>query len=69
MNKCETCKYFLAPSREKDIMGECENEKFIYTGGGVSEEMKDSLYYWDYEGYSAGFSVGLEFGCVHHKTK
>ena len=29
----------------------------------------DSLLYWDYEGYSAGFYTGKDFGCIHFKAR
>ena len=43
--------------------GRCNSDKFIY-----DEDTKppmDGLRYWDSEGYSAGFEVGENFGCIH----
>ena len=40
---------------------------FVYTGKFDPPVKNDLLTYWDYEGYSAGFETGENFGCVHFK--
>jgi hypothetical protein len=47
--------------------GACRNKKFVYFSGG--KQPTDSLLYWDYEDYSAGFSTGKDFSCKHWKPK
>lgn len=64
--QCKNCKYFI---REKDILytknqHTCTNPHFKYTGD-LSETNSDDLSYCDYEEYSASFSVGENFGCIH----
>ena len=67
--KCKNCKYFSQPGLD-DIQGSCNCPKFIYSGEwGTKEDQDDALYYCDYEGYSASFNVGINFGCVHYERK
>jgi len=64
MDTCKTCKYW----RRKAYRGTCKCPKFVeYTAGML--EQNDTLIYWDYEGYSAGFDVGKDFGCIHHEEQ
>lgn len=46
--------------------GECSSEAFTYQD---DDRKSDGLDYWDYEGYSAGFTTGPDFGCIHFKKK
>lgn len=72
MNKCKNCKYWLRNTKEfetKDF-GECTCKKFQYED--IFREKKttdDMLLYADYEGYSASFETGQNFGCIHFKEK
>lgn len=66
MRTCKECKYW---TRYESSMlnaahfGSCQHDAFIYD---VSHfENTAGFYYWDYEGYSAGFSTGEDFGCIH----
>ena len=63
MNRCKTCKFY-SPDGD-DTYGECESPKFEYIDIGDMPE-DDMLAYCDYEGYSANFEVGQNFGCIHH---
>lgn len=73
MNTCLTCKHWTR--RDDSVIGDCNCSKFVYTGqtGTLIEEAKtigkDGLGYYDLESYSAGFRVGENFGCIHHKNK
>ena len=50
--------------------GECSNPEFFYTGDGYPDDCSQAgLAYGDYEGYSAHFETGPEFGCVHFEEK
>ena len=74
--RCESCKHWTPraykSAYESEIPegGNCTCEKFMYT---EETELKrpgnDCLVYWDYEGYSAGFETGKDFGCVHWEAK
>lgn len=71
--RCGTCKHWQRHTEEYAVkyrrganFGECVSAKFMYSGAGVSlEPQLDTLIYWDYEAYKAGFYVGQEFGCIH----
>ena len=74
---CKNCKYFKRHENSvfSSKFGNCTCSKFIY--GSAFEhtekekndfsEKADELLYEDYEGYSAGFEVGENFGCIHWK--
>ncbi len=62
--KCKDCKYFKL-SKYEDGDNDCSSPKFVYE----DRESDDQLVYADYEGYSAGFSVGPNFGCIHFEPK
>jgi len=67
---CKDCKYFR-PARDgydaEKNNNTCDNDKFfIEYIGQVTPH--NALVYWDYEGYSAGFYVGEEFGCIHFEN-
>lgn len=73
MNKCATCKHWSRVSGDFDVRfhgahaGNCASDAFTYTDEQPTPKIpKDGLGYWDYEGYSAGFMTGEDFGCVHH---
>lgn len=58
MNKtCKNCKHGGAG-------GGCNSDKFVEESWG-DPMPEDGMLYWDYEGYSAGFRTGPDFGCVH----
>lgn len=63
---CKNCKHYVAPRGDdkKDDLGECNCNKFFYDNNEL-RPLNDKLEYWDYEGYSAGFYVGKNFGCIH----
>ena len=68
MNTCKTCRHWKRATDKFDMeyhgkhAGQCSSDKFVY-----DEKLpKDGLQYWDYEGYSAGFRTGENFGCIHH---
>jgi len=60
-DRCITCRHWTR-NGESETSGKCGSSKFVY---GFSGFPKDSLCYWDHEGYSAGFDTGEDFGCVH----
>lgn len=75
-NKCKNCKYFERNKEEYccNKYGNCNCTKFVYGSSFIhndsryndyNEEKADELLYKDYEGYSAGFEVGENFGCIH----
>lgn len=69
---CKNCRHYVAPKDEDDIKedkGKCNSKKFIYDASFKDYPLDDKLEYWDYEGYSAGFAVGQNFGCIHFLTK
>ena len=70
--KCKNCKYYKQ-NKGKDQnkhFGECNCKRFIYDDWGTDEHKEyNALIYWDYEGYSASFEVGENFGCIHYKEK
>ena len=60
--RCKNCRHF---TRAKEgIEHSCNSPKFVYED--IKED--DQLGYWDYEGYSAGFNVGENFGCIHFEA-
>lgn len=67
MNICKNCKHWKRYdfSEKHTYMGTCSSIKFVYK----EDPSKDSLEYWDYEDYSAGFATGEDFGCIHWETK
>lgn len=66
---CKNCAFFRYDHFTKNEH-ECSNPHFKYTGDFNTEEPdSDDLSYSDYEGYSASFNVGKNFGCIHWKQK
>lgn len=67
--RCGTCAHWTRYENAFEVScygkhaGTCESKGFIYEGGSRTPE--DGLRYWDYEGYSAGFDTGENFGCIH----
>ena len=49
--------------------GDCSCNSFIEFISSDIKTPRDSLVYYDYEGYSAGFTTGSEFGCIHWREK
>lgn len=67
---CKDCEYWdndndynVIPDELKGKYGNCKNDAFAYED--VTNGRTDMLIYSDYEGYSAGFDTGADFGCVH----
>jgi len=46
-------------------MGTCSSEKWEEG----DDDMPDGVSYTDYEGWSATFKTGQDFGCIHFKVK
>lgn len=65
---CKNCAFFKY-DRNTENKHECLNPHFKYTGDFYTEPNSDDLSYSDYEGYSASFNVGENFGCIHWKQK
>ena len=66
---CKTCVHWTPPAAEdircygsKPWEGYCDSDKFEYR-----ECAKDGLSVSDAECYSASFTTGEDFGCIHHK--
>jgi hypothetical protein len=70
VNTCKDCKHWTrsSGSYSEIYSGNCDSDKFIEASAGVKIP-KDGLEYWDYEGYSAGFSTGEDFGCIHWENR
>jgi hypothetical protein len=62
--RCGKCEHYT-PDEYKVGFGDCA------LTGYVNDGMTDSTraYAWDYEGYSAGVYVGVNFGCIHWMKK
>lgn len=66
---CKNCKHYTKPRDDYDKkydLGKCDCDKFVYQ---ADSPLNDRLGYWDYEGYSAGFDVGGNFGCIYFINK
>lgn len=74
MKTCKTCKCWKRETDDFDKKyhgewsGDCSSGKFVYDNKEPTTP-KDGLEYWDYEGYSAGFKTGEDFGCIHYAPK
>jgi len=69
--KCKDCEHWSENrlnhyEKDKAVHGDCDNASF--TESGSEDRFKDGLEYWDYEGYSAGFTTGPDFGCIHFSS-
>ena len=70
MIRCKDCKFWIRDYRYRGevkvdmIFGSCGCDKFQYDDSESPNE-DDILSYWDFEGCSAGFSTGQNFGCIH----
>ena len=70
--RCKNCIHWKEHVDDESVLfgGVCDSEKFVYEGCCTEEEPEeDGLKYFDYEGYSAGFYTGPEFGCIHFREK
>jgi len=61
---CKNCRFWEPPG-DNSKFGNCKNENFVYCGDAYSDTGTDALVYGDYDGYSASFGTGEDFGCVH----
>lgn len=72
---CKNCRYwtrYMPESYEvyREHFGTCHHERFLYGGVvGYHPDNSNSLYYWDFESYAAGFATGEDFGCVHWEKR
>ena len=63
MNHCIDCKWFdVDDGCVYPNFGLCRNPIFKEPCGGIPDETL--FIYWDHEGYSAGFNVHKDFGCI-----
>ena len=80
MIKCKNCKFWkldiikIRGKEHQNIYGTCIHRKFVYDEDGIFYLIKkniplDCLMYYDSEGFSAGFLVGRNFGCIHGRVK
>lgn len=66
MEKCKNCKHYSVDDIYPQF-GLCDNPIFEEVCG---IPRKETLFlYWDNEGYSAGFRVHENFGCIGFKKK
>ena len=68
VNKCKDCKWFKKVGGDwpgNSNFGLCHNPIFEEKEGDISD--KALFVYWDYEGFSAGFFVHKNFGCIGFK--
>jgi len=72
--KCADCvfwdntdDYNVIPEDLKGKYGRCKSDGFNYES--PVDGRTDMLLYADYEGYSAGFVTGADFGCVHGRKR
>jgi|GEM_PF-2943359 len=74
---CKKCKHWERNKKHYEHQtvnfnyGNCDSPKFKYDGGYAEEQEseKDNLFYYDSEGFSACFSTGEDFGCIHFVKK
>ena len=70
LGRCGTCKHWRRYTEKFEVeyhgkhAGTCNSNQFVYDEG-RPQPPQAGLRYWDYEGYSAGFDTGEDFGCVH----
>ena len=64
MKRCKTCVHWTRNTRKTESarMGSCNSDKWEYEG----TDLTDGVSYADYDGYSASFETGEDFGCIHH---
>ena len=66
-NTCETCKHFTLDTAY-EVLGNCDRMGDINNcGPDIPDDT--AAYGWDYEGYMAGVSVGINFGCIYWAAK
>ena len=63
---CRDCQYWRKLKEEE--FGDCSNNHFIYDDV-CGKTPQDGLGYTDYEGYSAQFWTGPDFGCIHFEPR
>ncbi len=63
---CRNCAHWER-YRETHV-GECDSDKFVYTGANVNGPI-DGLGYWDDVSHAADFETGESFGCIHWAAK
>ena len=69
---CKNCKHwrqinYHLKDKPKNY-GTCDCDAFVYTGDGDTTP-DNGLGYWDAEAYTAGFTTGQEFGCIHWRKR
>ena len=73
MKTCSTCQHWrpFTEDRQRTDFGSCQSDKFLYDDGCNRDKdfATDMLLYSDYEGYSACFDTGKDFGCIHHEEE
>jgi len=70
--RCKDCKHWTRNTHKHDDKryGDCACGELDYMPYGISDnDGDDMLTYSDYEGYSATFSTGQNFGCIHFEEK
>lgn len=74
MGKCKDCRHFkMKPEKNDrgscDLMGDYNDviDRYEYSDGTVVFG-NDRAYGWDAEGYAAGVTVGINFGCIHFSS-
>ena len=70
LETCEFCRHWEKARNyctSNTNYGRCDSVKFFYVDyiDEPYKEQTDMLVYSDYEGHSAGFEVGKDFGCIH----
>jgi hypothetical protein len=64
MKTCDKCRHYTPDEHNKND-GECA----LMGDRNDGPVPADRCAGWDYEGYSAGVSVGPKFGCIHWEKK
>ena len=62
--KCGKCENYT-PSKWDEGFGDCD----LMDDANDGKPDNTRAYGWDYEGYSAGVYVGVNFGCIHWMKK
>ena len=72
---CKNCIYWTGNTPD-EYGSNCNSKKFVYAEDlyDISTSVRktpdeDTLVYGDYEGYSAYFTTGPEFSCIHFKKE
>jgi len=71
--RCGKCEHYTPnyPAGFGDcaLMGDFNEHPFDYSTDTRTGMQTNRAYGWDYEGYSAGVYVGVNFGCIHWMKK